>query len=147
MATNARTIKATTDAVWAVLADGWLYPLWVVGASRMRDVDETWPQPGARLQHSVGSWPLLLDDVTEVVELTPGRALSLEAKTRPGGVARVDIVLESVGTDTRVTMSEDIVAGPARLVPKLLRDPGMTWRNTEALRRLALVVEGRHAGA
>ena len=23
-----------------MLADGWLYPLWVVGASRMREVDD-----------------------------------------------------------------------------------------------------------
>ena len=27
------------SAVWAVLADGWLYPVWVVGAARMREVD------------------------------------------------------------------------------------------------------------
>jgi len=32
MATNTRRIKATPEQVWDVLADGWLYPLWVVGA-------------------------------------------------------------------------------------------------------------------
>lgn len=30
MSTTARTIEATPDQVWDVLADGWLYPLWVV---------------------------------------------------------------------------------------------------------------------
>ena len=72
MATNTRTIHATPEAVWDVLADGWLYPLWVVGASRMREVDDHWPAVGARLHHSVGSWPLLLDDETEVVAVVPG---------------------------------------------------------------------------
>ncbi len=34
----ARRIEAPPGAVWAVLADGWLYATWVVGASRVRDV-------------------------------------------------------------------------------------------------------------
>ena len=46
MSTRSRTIKATPERVWSVLADGWLYPLFVVGASRMRDVDEGWPAVG-----------------------------------------------------------------------------------------------------
>ena len=33
MTRTTRTIEATPDQVWAVLADGWLYPLWVVGAT------------------------------------------------------------------------------------------------------------------
>jgi len=36
-------MAATPDAIWRVLAD----PLWVVGASRVRDVDETWPDLGS----------------------------------------------------------------------------------------------------
>ena len=55
MSTTKRVMQAPPDQVWAVLADGWLYPLWVVGASRMRDVDDHWPAPGARLHHSVGA--------------------------------------------------------------------------------------------
>jgi uncharacterized protein YndB with AHSA1/START domain len=34
-----RTISAGPEQVWAVLADGWSYPLWVVGASHMREVE------------------------------------------------------------------------------------------------------------
>ena len=49
-----RVVNAEPSDVWAVLADGWLYPLWVVGASRMREVDDTWPGVGARLYHSAG---------------------------------------------------------------------------------------------
>ncbi len=29
-----------------MLSDGWLYASWVVGASRVRDVDPRWPSPG-----------------------------------------------------------------------------------------------------
>ena len=47
MSENTRVVAATPDQVWRVLADGWLYPLWVVGATRMRDVDEHWPAVGA----------------------------------------------------------------------------------------------------
>jgi hypothetical protein len=145
MATNERTVHATVDEVWAVLADGWLYPLWVVGASRMREVDEHWPAVGARLHHSVGSWPLLVDDETEVVDVTPGASLTLRARARPTGTAHVTVRLESLGAQTRVVIEEDAVSGPGRLVPKPLRDVGLTWRNVETLRRLAYVAERRSA--
>ncbi|MDQ6715529.1 MAG: SRPBCC family protein, partial [Actinomycetota bacterium] len=60
----ARRIEAPPGAVWAVLADGWLYATWVVGASRVRDVDLDWPTEGSRIHHSLGSWPALLSDET-----------------------------------------------------------------------------------
>ncbi|MGB0100231.1 MAG: SRPBCC family protein [Nocardioides sp.] len=147
MATNERTVQATVEAVWDVLADGWLYPLWVVGASRMREVDAHWPEVGARLHHSVGSWPLLVDDITEVVDVTPGVSMTLHAKARPTGTAAVTIRLEALGAETRVVMTEDAAAGPARLVPKPLRDLPLTWRNVESLRRLAYVAERRTNGS
>ncbi len=46
MTTVERVINTTPQRVWDVLADGWLYPLWVVGATRMREVDEDWPAIG-----------------------------------------------------------------------------------------------------
>ena len=143
MATNERTMKATADAVWAVLADGWLYPLWVVGASRMREVDEGWPAVGARLHHSVGTWPLLIDDTTDVVEMTPGESLTLHARAQPSGVAQVTISLEPLGAETRVVIEEDAISGPALLMPKALRDLSLKRRNVESLRRLAYVAERR----
>ena len=94
MSTRSRPIAATPEQVWAVLADGWLYPLFVVGASRMRDVDDDWPAVGARLHHSVGTWPLLIDDTTEVLEVEPGRRLVLLARGWPAGEANVEFTLE-----------------------------------------------------
>ena len=145
MATNTRQIHATPEQVWEVLADGWLYPLWVVGASRMREVDDHWPAVGAQLHHSVGSWPLLVDDTTEVIDLVPGSMLRLHARARPTGTAEVTIRLQPIGAETNVVIEEDAISGPGRLVPKLLRTPPLTWRNVEALRRLAYVAERRAA--
>ncbi len=143
MSTTSRPVNATPDRVWEVLADGWLYPLFVVGASRMRDVDEAWPAVGSRLHHSVGTWPLLIDDTTEVLECEPGKRLLMLARGWPAGQAHVDISLQPEGDTTVVTIKEDATAGPGVLVPKPLRDAQLHWRNVETLRRLAFVVEGR----
>jgi uncharacterized protein YndB with AHSA1/START domain len=140
-----RTIHADPAQVWAVLADGWLYPSWVVGASRMRDVDLSWPSPGSELQHSVGLWPVLLDDRTEVIGSVPLEELRLRAHGWPAGAAEVLIRLEPSEDGTEVTLEEDAVAGPARLIPQPLRQLTAIPRNHEALRRLALLAEGRAA--
>ncbi|QSF58041.1 SRPBCC family protein [Nocardioides sp. zg-1228] len=143
MSTTTRTVAATPEQVWEVLCDGWLYPLFVVGASRMRDVDETWPAVGSRLHHSVGTWPLLIDDTTEVLEVEEAERLLLVARGWPAGQAQVEFVLRPDGDSTVVTINEDATAGPALLMPKPLRDVQLHWRNVETLRRLAFVVEGR----
>ena len=143
MSVNKRTVAATPQQVWDILADGWLYPLFVVGASRMRDVDDNWPEPGARLHHSVGTWPLLINDTTEVLEVEEEERLLLLARGWPAGQAHVEITLEPRGTDTVVTMVEQATAGPGALIPKAVQDPQLHVRNVEALRRLAFVVEGR----
>ncbi|WP_374454547.1 SRPBCC family protein [Nocardioides sp.] len=143
MSTRSRPIAATPDQVWSVLADGWLYPLFVVGASRMREVDDDWPAVGSRLHHSVGTWPLLIDDTTEVLEVEPGRRLVLQARGWPAGEATVELTLQETGGSTLVTIKEDATAGPGVLVPKPLRDVQLNLRNAETLQRLAYVVEGR----
>lgn len=126
-----------------MLADGWLYPVWVVGAARIRGVDRSWPAVGSQLQHSAGLWPLLLDDNTEVVEAEPPRRLVLRARGWPAGEAQVTIELVPEGGSTRVDIHEDAVRGPGTLVPRPLRSAAITLRNRETLRRLALLVEGR----
>jgi uncharacterized protein YndB with AHSA1/START domain len=138
-----RVVNAEPAEVWAVLADGWLYALWVVGAARMREVDDTWPAVGARLHHSVGTWPMLVDDTTSVLEVEPGRRLKLRARAWPAGEGEVELRVDATPGGTTVTMAEDAVSGPGVLVPKPLRDPMLRWRNVEALQRLALLVENR----
>jgi uncharacterized protein YndB with AHSA1/START domain len=138
-----RTVQAPPESVWNVLSDGWLYPLWVVGASRIRQVDDAWPEPGSRIHHSVGLWPAVLDDDTEVLECVPVSRIGLRAKAWPSGQATVTLRLEPQGASTRVRMAEDVTAGPARLVPKPVRAPALLWRNRESLRRLAWLAERR----
>jgi hypothetical protein len=139
-----RRCAASPGAVWSVLADGWFYATWVVGASRIRGVDAGWPAAGARLHHSVGAWPVLINDVTECVTATAGELLVLQAKAWPVGEARVEIHLAEIDSGgCRITMLEDATHGPTRLVPPLLRRPALKARNIESLRRLAYLAEGR----
>jgi hypothetical protein len=143
MSTNTRVIETVPDKVWEVLADGWLYPVWVVGATRMRDVDDNWPAVGSKLHHSAGIWPLVVDDNTEVLTCVLGRHLRLRARGWPMGEAEVDIRLEAAGTDTRVEIIERLVSGPGRLIPTPVQDAMIRVRNTETLRRLAFIAEHR----
>ena len=143
MSVNERVIKAAPQAVWDVLSDGWLYPIWVVGATRMRAVEDSWPEVGAKIHHSAGVWPVVVDDNTEVLAAEPLRRLELRARGWPMGEAKVVIDLEDIGGSTRVTITEDAVAGPGTLVPGFVRQPMLKVRNVETLKRLAYVVEGR----
>ncbi|MCM3779741.1 SRPBCC family protein [Microbacterium hydrocarbonoxydans] len=142
MAKNVRTLDCRPEDVFDVLADGWLYPAWVVGASRMRDVDETWPQPGAELHHSVGVWPALLDDATVVEEWDPPRRMVMRAKGWPIGEARVTLRVRSYDGGCMVRIDEEPVNGPATLLPGLVTTPMLRWRNSETLHRLAYLAEG-----
>jgi uncharacterized protein YndB with AHSA1/START domain len=141
-----RLIHAAPAQVWEVLSDGWLYPVWVVGATRMREVDDAWPAVGAKLHHSAGVWPLVLNDETEVLDVDPGRCLRLRASGWPLGEATVVLTLDPDDPHTQVAIDEHATAGPGRLTPRLLHDPAIVWRNTEALRRLAFIAEGRARG-
>jgi hypothetical protein len=136
-------MNASTDVVWAVLADPWLYPVWVVGASRLREVDDEWPAAGSRLHHSVGTWPLVINDTTTVVEETAASYLVLQARAWPGGEASVRIALEQRGDACLVTMVEDASHGPAKYIPQPIRRRLIDWRNSESLQRLAMLAEGR----
>lgn len=146
MSRVSREFACTADAVFAILDDGWLYPSWVVGASRMRDVDQQWPHPGSKLHHSVGSWPLLIDDTTSSVEYSPPRLVRLRARAWPGGEAEVLLEVTPSPDGCTVTMTEDAVAGPGMLIPGPLRSVLLTPRNRESLRRLAFLAERRETG-
>jgi hypothetical protein len=139
-----RRVHASPDAVWAVLANGWMYATWVVGACRIRAVEAHWPQPGSRVHHSFGVWPAVINDHTEVLACTPHRELLLKARGWPAGEAHVRIRITPGATPggSIISIVEDAVSGPGRLIPRPARQLMITPRNTEALRRLALIAEG-----
>jgi uncharacterized protein YndB with AHSA1/START domain len=141
--TVTRDIAATRQRVWDVLADGWTYSQWVVGNSRMRAVDADWPSTGATIEHSLGVWPLLLDDLTVVEECVPLERLVLLAKGRPLGKARITLRLFDIDAGCRVEMAEVPVGAPLGWVPQRLALAAVIPRNRECTRRLAALAEHR----
>jgi hypothetical protein len=129
--------------VFDVLADGWLFPTWVVGSSRMRSVDEHWPAVGAKLHHSFGVWPVLLNDETVMREWDPPRRAVISPKGWPVGEALVTIEAKPTTTGCVVRIQEKAQKGPATVLPHILLDLGLHPRNFETLRRLAFIAEGR----
>jgi hypothetical protein len=143
MSKNQRLFHCTPGAVFEVLKDGWLFPVWVVGASRMRKVDPTWPEEGSQLHHSFGTWPALINDTTTAVKFVPDQLLVMRAKGWPAGEADVVIEVASAPGGCTVSIYEDAVQGPAKLVPSPVRHQMLHWRNTETLLRLAFIAEGK----
>ncbi|WP_241031932.1 SRPBCC family protein [Rhodococcus koreensis] len=132
---------ASAARVWSVLSDGWMYPVWVVGAARMRAVENNWPEVGSRLHHSVGLWPALLHDHTEVLSAVEGRELRLLARALPAGQAEVTLLLEPRGTGCRIEMSEMVAHRPFNRIPREVHDTLVYPRNRESLRRLKFIAE------
>lgn len=142
MSRNVRVLRCEPEDVFRVLSDGWLYPSWVVGASRMREVGEEWPAAGSELHHSFGVWPVLIDDKTVVEEYEPPRRMVMRARGWPIGEARVTIDVKPRGEGCVVRIQEEAVAGPGRFVPEAVLDVMLHWRNSETLHRLAYLAEG-----
>jgi uncharacterized protein YndB with AHSA1/START domain len=147
MAITRRRMPVPPDTVFAVLADGWRYADWVVGAKRIRSVDDGWPAPGTRIHHSVGAGPFELKDTTSCLEVDPPGRILLEARAWPAGTAEVDITVRAVDGGCEVVMEEEPLRGPARRIHNPVLDALIHVRNVEALRRLAKVAEGTYASS
>lgn len=141
---NECLIEASVEDVFAILTNGWSYAAWVVGASRIRDVDPPWPEPGGRIHHSVGAWPFLLDDTTKVLEYEPLQRLRLQLRVWPAGYGEVEFRATKTSDGCcRLVMTERATSGPIALLPERLADLMLHPRNAEALRRLKLLAEKR----
>lgn len=138
-----RVMRCTPEDVFAVLSDGWLYPAVVAGASRMREVDESWPSPGASLHHSFGVWPLLVNDRTDVLEAEPPRRLVLRPRGWPIGEAKVTITIDDAPRGVRVTLHEEATRGPGRFIPRPIIEPAIWLRCRETLHRLSYLAQAR----
>jgi hypothetical protein len=145
MAVVEKHVRCPAESVVEILRDGWSYAAWVVGASRIRSVDASWPATGSKIHHSAGAWPLVIDDKTVSRSWDGVGRLELQAHGWPLGEARVriDVVPDADGSGCTVRMSEDAVKGPGTLIPKPVRTALLVPRNTETLKRLALLAEGR----
>ncbi|HET7723055.1 MAG TPA: SRPBCC family protein [Propionibacteriaceae bacterium] len=142
--TVSREVAASAEDVWSVLADGWTYGGWVFGTANIIDVDSRWPTAYATFRFSFGIWPFLLKDVTRVERSVRNRELVLNARAWPAGSSHVHISLQPRSrTRCVIWLTEDVVSGPARLIPGFLRHLLLAPKNRETLHRLALIAEGR----
>jgi hypothetical protein len=133
----------TPAAVFATLADGWSYAGWVVGNSHIRAVDDAWPAKGSRIHHSAGAWPVQFEDSTKVLAVEPERMLLLQAHLLRLGVAHIGFTLIPHEAGTSITMTEELVGGPAGLLPLAIQRLLLTGRNRETVRRLSDLSQGR----
>jgi uncharacterized protein YndB with AHSA1/START domain len=144
MSRNTVTMDCRPEDVFDILTDGWSYATWVVGAARIRAVDQAWPEVGARIHHSVGLWPVMISDTTSVERLEPSREIQLRVRAWPTGEGRVLLRCEAAsGGRTRVTMEEWITSGPATVIPQRVADALLHLRNNESLRRLHYLAGSR----
>jgi hypothetical protein len=141
--TVTRDVSVTRQRVWDVLADGWTYSGWVVGNSRIRAVSPDWPAPGARILHSIGTWPAVINDETVVESCVVGEELVLLANVRPAVKARITMRLSDITGGCRVAMSEIAVSVPLRSAPDTVQLAGVAPRNRECTWRLAMIAEQR----
>lgn len=145
MAVTRRTLQATPEQVWAVIADGFTYCHWVVGTSIIRDVDAGFPAVGTALHYRVGRGPLSMDGHTEVHAVEPRRSLRLEAHGWPAGSVDITVTLTGHADATEVAIAEVPARGPAARLHNPAFDRLTQWRNMETLRRLDRLVRRRAA--
>lgn len=142
MSRTTRVMNCSPEDVFEVLSDGWSYATWVVGAARIRDVDEGWPALGTKIHHSVGLWPMLINDNTEVEKIEAPRELQLKVRVWPSGEGVVRVLCIPRGPQqTEVVMEEQLVSGPVSWLPTVGKDAILHARNVEALHRLAYLAE------
>lgn len=133
------------EQVFNVLADGWLYANWVVGAAHICRVDDRWPAVGARICYQMGPWPTQARDFTTVLAVEHNRLLELRAQLRPLGAAKIRLELTRTDDGTRVRLIERVHSGAFSLIPDWVQAVIVAPRNAVSLARLEDIAVGRHA--
>ena len=145
-ATGARStlpFRTTPEEVFAVLADGWRYADWVVGAKRVRAVDDTWPEPGSRFHHEFGFGPAAIKDSSKLLAIEPPRQVVLEVRAFPAGKARVTITVSPGNQGGSEVLIEEVpTGGPAKAIDSWPLRRLTMLRNVESLKRLRRVADG-----
>jgi len=136
MAINHVRSSLTPDQVFAHLTNPWEYPKWLLGASKMRDVDDSWPAVGSNFHHRVGIGPIKVNDRSQVLEIDPPRKLVLLVKARPLFQGKVTFTVEPDGDGSLLTLEEEPAFPGASLVRPLV-DPPTHARNEKSLENLA----------
>jgi uncharacterized protein YndB with AHSA1/START domain len=141
-----QSIDAPRDEVFNTITDPRTFPEWLVGAQRIRDVDDHFPAPGTKFDHSVGPTPdVTVDDDTKAIAVQGHRRLVLEVHVGPIH-GEVEFTLKKRGdASTEVRMRERPL-GPAAVLTPALR-PVLAARNMASLRNLARLIEQSESAA
>jgi uncharacterized protein YndB with AHSA1/START domain len=121
MVSTEEHVDAPATVVFDVVSNAEWYPDWLVGAKRIRLVEQEWPRPGASFHHTIGAGPFRLRGSTSVVEVAAPRLLELRAGMGPLGAARVRFTIEPEDDGTRLCIDEEPERG---LVRALWSTPG-----------------------
>lgn len=143
MTTVHATIAAPVEDVWDTLVDVRTYPQWLVGARRIRAVDDGWPAPGTAFHHEVGVGPIRIADRTRSVAVDERRRLELDVRARPAMHGTVTFELRPTPEGTEVTLEEHPI-GPYRLLAPVMA-PLILARNQASLQQLEERVQARAA--
>lgn len=141
-----RHFDATPDDVFAVLVDAWRYPDWLVGAAKIRSVDDNWPSPGSSFHHIVGVRPFAIPDKTSVIDVEPGRVLVLHVMARPFVSAKVSFRITGEGEGCVLSFEEKphirnfrSISGIINIVRPVV-DPIIHLRNQRSLKSMDQLV-------
>jgi hypothetical protein len=147
-------IEATRESIFSVLVDAYTYPDWLVGAQRIRSVDDSWPAPGSAFHHVVGFGPIKVADSTRVTSLARPDCLELNAHARPFGRASVRFTLQPASLqpvsfqsgekDRTELWLEETPTSPVLRVLAPFVDAGIAVRNDASLKRLREVVLAKY---
>ncbi len=141
-----QTIEAPRDEVFNAIADPRTYPDWLVGAQKIRHVDEDFPAPGTEFDHSVGpTEAVTVDDDTKAIAVQGHRRLVLEVHIGPFQ-GEVEFQLKKRGDATTEVKMRERPIGPIVVATPLLR-PILAARNSASLQKLAKVIEASSADA
>lgn len=143
VAHNEIEMDVPPERVFAVLSDPRSFARWVVGSKEVRRADPDWPAVGTAFHHRVGVWRITLADHSEVLEARPPNLLKLLVNARPFSKAYVTLNLRPWARGTRVEMDEVAADTRSMLLFNPLTAPLIRIRNTESLRRLKALAEGR----
>jgi uncharacterized protein YndB with AHSA1/START domain len=139
-------ISAAAERVFEVICDARTYPHWLVGAQRIRRIDDNWPAEGSAFHHRVGVGMFTVADQTTVMKQErPGR-LELQAGVGPFGSAHVRFTVHPLDRErSRLEFEELPASGLLRTMWTTLGEPlmrlGIWGRNAVSLQRLRRFIE------
>lgn len=142
MTTVSATIEAPLADVWDALVDVRTYPTWLIGATKIRSVDDGWPAPGTAFHHEVGfGGPFTIADRTRCDAVEPQHLLQLDVRAWPLVHGKVTFTLTPSNGGTQIDLEEHPIGIHRLLTPVLA--PLAQARNRASLERLEDRVQER----